>query len=178
MQKSLRLILVAILIALGFWAWRALFPSPEKVIRSRLRKLAATSSFEVGSGTIPKAYKASQIPDYFTRDVVIHVNAPGYEPLSIEDRNELQQYVTAGFNRLTGLKIEFLDINVKLGPDKQTAVANLTGKATVNGERDFSVQEFNFMLRKVDGKWLIYRVETVKTLSQRNPDREALARIG
>jgi hypothetical protein len=27
------------------------------------------------------------------------------------------------------------------------------------------VQESNFYLRKVDGKWLIYRIETVKTLS-------------
>ena len=175
MQKHLRVILVAVLIALGFWAWRALFPSPEKVIQSRLRKLAATGSFEVGAGTIPKAYKASQIPDYFTPDVVIHVNAPGYEPLSVDNREEVQQYVTAGFNQLRGLKLEFLDINVKLGPDKQTAVANLTGKATVNGERDFSVQEFNFMLRKVDGKWLIYRVETVKTLSGLGRDCEALA---
>lgn len=177
MQKPLRFILVAVLIVLGFWAWRALFPGPEKVIRSRLRKLAATGSFEVGAGTIPKAYKASQVPDYFTSDIVIHLNAPGYEPVSIESREELQQYVAAGFNRLHGLKIEFLDINVKVNPDKQTAVANLTGKATVNGERDFSVQEFNFMLRKVDGKWLIYRVETVKTLSRQAPGREVLTDV-
>lgn len=177
MQKPLRLILVAILIVLGFWAWRTLFPSPEKVIRSRLRKLAAIASFKVDSGTIPKAYKASQIPDYFTPDVVIHLNAPGYEPLSVDSRNELQEYVTAEFNRLDGLKIEFLDINVKLGADKQTAIANLTGKATVNGARDFSVQEFNFLLRKIDGKWLIYRVETVKTLSRLTRHGEAPAGV-
>jgi hypothetical protein len=42
---------------------------------------------------------------------------------------------------------------------------NLTGKAIVPGERDISAQEFNFQLKKVDGKWLIYRVETVRTLS-------------
>ena len=46
------------------------------------------------------------------------------------------------------------------------SVANLTGKATVEGEGDFQVQEFNFKLKKVDRTWLIYRIDTVKTLSQ------------
>ena len=45
-------------------------------------------------------------------------------------------------------------------------VVNLTGKATVEGEGDFQVQEFNFKLTKVDRTWLIYRIDTVKTLSQ------------
>jgi hypothetical protein len=63
------------------------------------------------------------------------------------------------------LKVEFPDMNISLGADGQTAKVNLTGKGTVPGERDISAQEFNFMLKKVDGKWLIYQVETVKTLS-------------
>jgi hypothetical protein len=45
-------------------------------------------------------------------------------------------------------------------------VANVTGKATVEGEGDFQVQEFNFKLKKVDRTWLIYRIDTVKTLSR------------
>ena len=45
-------------------------------------------------------------------------------------------------------------------------MANLTGKATVEGEGDFQVQEFNFKLKKVDRTWVIYRIDTVETLSQ------------
>ena len=71
----------------------------------------------------------------------------------------------AAHSRLTSLKVEFPDMNITFGADGQTAKVNLTGKAIVPGERDISAQEFNFQLKKVDGKWLIYRVETVKTLA-------------
>ncbi len=67
---------------------------------------------------------------------------------------------------VNGVKIEFVDIVVKLDPDKQSATVDLTGKATMSGEHDFSVQEFKFLLKKVGRDWLIYRVETVKTLSR------------
>ena len=55
MEKSFRIVVVVALIAAGIWAWRALFPSPEKVIRSRLKNLAATASFEPEDGTLPAA---------------------------------------------------------------------------------------------------------------------------
>ncbi|HEY2082608.1 MAG TPA: hypothetical protein VGI88_07460, partial [Verrucomicrobiae bacterium] len=69
-------------------------------------------------------------------------------------------------SRLTSLKVEFPDMNVTIDPGGGTAKVNLTAKATVPGEKDISAQEFNFLIKKVDGKWLIYKVETVKTLSQ------------
>jgi hypothetical protein len=50
-------------------------------------------------------------------------------------------------------------------------VVNLTGKATVEGEGYFQVQEFNFKLKKVDRTWLISRIDTVKTLSQTTAPR-------
>lgn len=143
-----------------------LFPSPQEVIRSRLRKLAATASFGPKDSRLARLYKAQKITDFFTPDVVMSVDVRGYEPGTLSGRDDLQRAALALASSQFGeLKIEFLDVNVTLSPDKQTAVANLTGKATVEGQHDFSVQEFNFKLRKVDGKWLIYRVETVRTLS-------------
>ena len=56
-------------------------------------------------------------------------------------------------------------MNVTIDPDGQSAKVNLTGKAAMPGQRDISAQEFNFNLKKVDGKWLIYHIETVRTLS-------------
>jgi hypothetical protein len=52
-----------------------------------------------------------------------------------------------------------------VGPDKQSAVADLTVEAKVSGERDPIVWEMKFTLRKTDGQWLITRVETVRTLN-------------
>jgi hypothetical protein len=55
---------------------------------------------------------------------------------------------------------------VTVAPDKQSAVADLTVQANISGEPDPIVQEMKFTLRKIDGRWLITRVETVRTLSR------------
>lgn len=165
MQKSLRLLAAAALIGLGIWGWFILFPGPEKVIRSRLNNLARTLSFEPKDGTIARGYSAQKAAGFFTTDVEINVDGRGLEPLHFSGRDEIQQAALGAARLLRGLKVEFLDINLALGPDKLTAKANLTGKWTLAGDRDFNVLEFNFLLKKVDGVWLIYRVDSVKTLS-------------
>jgi hypothetical protein len=166
MQKLVRFVTVAALIGAVFWVWTVLFPSPQKVIRSRLLKLAATASFEPKDGELPRAFQSQKLTEFFTPDAMVTVDIRGFGQRSLNGREELQQAALAYMHTLRGLKVELLDINVTLDPDKQTAVANLTGKAMVTGESDFYVQELNFKLKKVDGKWLIYKVETVKTLSQ------------
>jgi hypothetical protein len=98
--------------------------------------------------------------------VAIGLDVRGLDPHVLQGRDEVMQAVLGAMQRLRGLKLEFVDINVTLDPGKQTAVANLTGKATIPDERDLQVQEFNFKLRKVDHTWLIYRIDTVKTLSR------------
>jgi len=166
MKWLFRAVLAAILISLGIWGWSVLFPSPENVIRSRLAELAKTASFAPDEGTLARAYNAQKTSAFFATNVEINVNVPGYAAQTLSGRDEALQAAMAARSRFKGLKVEFLDVNVTLGTDWQTAVANLTGKATVPGEHDMFAREFNFLLRKVDGKWLIYRVETVKTLSK------------
>ena len=165
MQKSLRLIGAVALIGLGVWGWFIFFPSPEKVIRSRLKHLAANFSFEPQDGIIPRGYRIEKAAGYFTADVELSVNVRGIAPMVLSGRDEIQQRAMIAARGLRGLKVEFLDINVTLAPDQQTATANLTAKWMFSGDREFNVQEFNFKLKKVEGEWLIYRVETVRTLS-------------
>jgi hypothetical protein len=64
-----------------------------------------------------------------------------------------------------GLTVKFPDINVTVDPDQQSAQADITVEAQAPGEQDMTVQEMRFTLRKLDGKWLITRVQTVRTLS-------------
>lgn len=165
MKRVVQVVLVVAMAALGYWLWTVFFPSPERVIRSRLNALARAASFDSSGGVLAQAYNAQKVGDFFTKDVDIEANISGYEPLSLHGRDEVLQAEAAVRSRLTSLKVEFLDMNITFDPDHQGAKVNLTGKADVPNERDISAQEFNFMLKKVDGKWLIYRVETVKTLS-------------
>ena len=180
MKRAVQIALAVAAVGLGFWLWTVLFPTPENAIRSRLHALAKALSFKAGSGTIAQALSSQKAAEFFTPDVDVEVNLTGYEPISLHGRDEVLQIAMASRSRLTALKVEFPDINVTLGADKQTAKVNLTGKATMPGERDISAQEFNFKLKKVDGKWVIYEVETVKTLSlfqQRGSSRRKEAQI-
>jgi hypothetical protein len=65
-----------------------------------------------------------------------------------------------------GLDVQFLDINLTVAPDKNTAEANLTLRAKTAGDRDQIVQEMKLLLNKLEGNWRIQRIETVKTLSR------------
>lgn len=171
MRRVVPIVFVLAVIGLGFWLWTVLFPSPEKVIRSRLNALARTASFSSRGGVLAQAFNAQKVGDFFTTDVDVELNIGGYEPMSLHGRDEVVQAAVAARSRLSSLKIEFLDMNVTFAQDQQSAKVNLTGKADVPGERDISAQEFNFMLKKVDGKWVIYKVESVKTLAVAPIDR-------
>jgi hypothetical protein len=166
MKRAIPIIAAISLIGIGIWLWTVLHPSPEKVIRSRLNALANAISFSSSGGVLGRAYDAQKAADFFTTDVDVDLNVAGYDSISMHGRDEVLQVALAARSRLTSLKVDFLDMNVTIDPGGETAKVNLTGKAVVPGERDISAQEFNFMLKKVDGKWLIYKVETVKTLSQ------------
>jgi hypothetical protein len=167
MQKSLRFIVALVLIGLGVWGWRVLFPAPGKIIRARLLQLARTVSFETKDGIVPRGLKAQKLPEFFTPDVVIRFDIRAYGARTWNGRDELMSELGPAMQgHRGGVKVEFLDVTVTLAPDRQTAVANLTARVTLPAENDFIVQECNLQLKKVERKWLIYRVETVKTLSQ------------
>ncbi len=169
MKRAVQVLLLGAAAALAVWLWTVLFPSPERAIRSRLADLAKTVSRKAGEGNFSKVYSLQKLPDFFTPDVVVTAEIRGYSPATVEGRDDLVHWIAGGRESFAWIKIEVVDINVTLDADKQTAVANLTAKATASGQSDLFVQEFNFMFRKVDGKWLIYRIETVKTLSRAEP---------
>lgn len=166
MKRVVQVLILAALVIFGCWLWTFLFPTEEAVIRNRLNGLARTLSFKSGSGMLSQAFQAQKAAEFFTTDVDVEVNVAGYDPMNMHGREEVQQATMLARSRLTSLKVDFPDMNITIDPGGQTAKVNLTGKAEIPGERDISAQEFNFLLKKVDGKWLIYKVETVKTLSE------------
>ena len=58
MKIVFRLVLLAALAAGGFWLWTVLFPSPEKVVRRQIARLAATATFKAGDNNLTRAAKA------------------------------------------------------------------------------------------------------------------------
>jgi hypothetical protein len=165
MKIALRFILLAALVALGAWLWFVLFPSPEKVIRQRLTELARTASFSSNESDLARLAAARSLAGFFSTNVEVNVDLPRFAQRSFLDRDEITQIALAASSRAGGLRVKFPDINVTVASDKQSAVADLTVEVDVSGEPDRIVQEMKFTLQKIDGRWLITRVETVRTFS-------------
>ncbi len=164
MRKWLfRGLVLAALIAAGIWGWRIFFPGPEQVIRKRLAELARTASFRSGESLYAKFSYSQKLTEFCTTDVVITLEAPGYQQ-TLNGREELLQQAAGARAVVGSLKAEFLDTTVNVVAGQPIAFANLTLKVNLSGEQDFLVQELKFTFKKIDGHWLISRVETVKTL--------------
>ena len=166
MKNLLRLVLLVILIALGFWVWNILFPNPQKIIRHRLNKLALLASFSSGEGNFSRIANVQQMGTYFTDNAEITVDIPGVESHTFNGRAELVQAAMVVRTTVNGVSAEFVDINIDMGSNNQSAMVDLTLKAKVGGERDAVIQELKFTFKRIKGDWLISRVTTVQTLKR------------
>lgn len=166
MRIIFRLVLLAAVAGLGYWLWTVFFPSPEKVIRARLTELARTASFGSGASPIARGLKAQRLANHFTPDAQLSFEAPGIGSRTLTGAEEIRQTAAAGFHSLSSLRIKFLDVTVQPDADPRTAEVRLTAEIRADGSEDYGVQELLFKFQRVDGKWLINRVETVRTLSR------------
>jgi hypothetical protein len=164
LKNIFRFVLVLAAGAFGIWLWLALFPSPEQIITRQFEKLARSISVRPGEGSLPRLAGAQTAGNFFSTNVELNIGLPGRQLPPTMSRDEIVQLVAAA-NLSGGLTVKFPDISVSVGADKETAQADLTVEARVPGEQDMMVQEIKFTLRKIDGKWLITRVQTVRTFS-------------
>lgn len=165
MRILLRLLLVAALVALGFWLWTILFPSPEKLIRKRVAEVARLASIGPGEGLVTQGLRIQSLVNCFDPQAELTFDLPGRSQYTITGRDEMIEHAGAARRKFRSLQVELLDPNLALSPDKQSAVVDLTAKVKLPDERDFIVEEMKVTLKKINGEWLIIRVETVRTLS-------------
>jgi hypothetical protein len=151
-------------IAVAFWLWTVLFPSPQRVIQKRLNQLASTATFEPKEGLVSRALKVDKLGSFFADKIELNVNVPGLHPDSVTTREDLKDAAKVAAGTARGLSIEFIDMKIELNPDKEAAYVDLTLNGKVSGESDPIVQQLKFNLKKIDGEWLITKVQTIKTL--------------
>jgi hypothetical protein len=162
----LRLFLLAALIAAGVWLWTILFPTPETIVRKRLASVASGISFNAGENPLAIAARAESFAGYFNTNVEVNINLPEYgRHEESVGRPEITQAAAGARQSFSSLKVEFPDVSVTVGPDKQSAVADVAMTVQAAGEKGFNVQEMKFTFQKIGGDWLITRVETVRAPS-------------
>jgi hypothetical protein len=161
-----RLIVLVVLAALGVWLWTILFPSPEHIVRKRLAKLAQDVSFTQNENDLIKIADAQNVAGFFSSNVEVNITIPGHEEATMAGREQIQEAAMASRQQATALNVKFPDINVTVAPDKTSATADVTLDATVSGEHDAIIQELNITFQKMDGDWLISKVETVQAVTK------------
>ena len=165
MKAVSRLVLLVAVVAKGIWLWTILFPGPEKIIRKRLVQVAAEASFNSGENPFLIAARSENLASRFSTNVEVNLNAPGFERLQFSGRADITQAAAGARVHLSGLKVEFPDASVTVGPDKKSAVADVAVKVQAAGQKDIYVQEMKFTFQKIGGDWLITRVESVRAPS-------------
>ena len=165
MKTVYRLVLLVALVAAGVWLWTILFPGPEKIVRKRLAQVAAEASFNSGENPLVIAARSENLASRFSTNVEVNLNAPGFERLQFSGRADITQAAAGARVHLSGLKVEFPDASVTVGPDKKSAVADVAVKVQAAGQKDIYVQEMKFTFQKIGGDWLITRVESVRAPS-------------
>lgn len=163
-RSFLRWVLLCAVVALGIWLAFSFFPGSKHAIEKRMQSLAKTASITTREGELAQAINSAKLASFFTTDVQISVDVPGYSRETLSGRDQVQQAALLARSRLERFSVEFVDINIEINPDKKSATVNLTAKAKVPGEKDWVPQEMKFLLQKIEGDWLINRVETVRTL--------------
>ncbi len=161
----LRLVALGLVVTVCFMAYRHFFPSETQRIRRVLAEVAQAASVPDNPTVLGNLVAAQELAGHFCADAEVIVNAPEVGRRSLVGRDEIQQAVLAVRSNVKALKIEFLDVNIELDSQKQSATAELTAKATAKAERDFGIQELKVQFKKTEGNWCITRIETVKTLS-------------
>lgn len=168
MKIAFRVVLLAVLAALGAWLWTVLFPSPEKIIRRRLDEVAKHVSFAANESTLARLASAQGLADYFATNVEVNVNTREGDRQEFVGRPQITQAALGARSALGSLSVKFLDVNVTVAPDQQSATADLTVDANVSGQPNAIVQEVKITLQKIGGQWLITRVATVRVISTLN----------
>jgi ketosteroid isomerase-like protein len=158
--------MLAVVVAAGVWLWTIFFPSPEKIIRRQLAEIASDVSFNSNESPLIGVAHAQKLAGFCVPNMTVKLDAPLNLQRTFESREEIAQLVLAVRSVLGGgLKVEFLDVNVTVASDKQTALADLTARVKVGGSTDVIVQEIKLSLQKTDGRWLITRAETIRPFS-------------
>ncbi len=161
---------VLVLVLVGWWTREYWAPGEIKRVRTALEGLAEDVSFGPNEGNIAAVRRISAAVDRFTPDCSIEVEILGVGTIQINGRDELQQGLMAAHREARRITLRFFDPVIELDAEAQKAHVHLTATAEAEGRRrnqdGFEAIEFEFNLRRDEGRWRVQSVRTVPTLRQ------------
>jgi hypothetical protein len=157
-------LVAVVVIALGAYLW---WPSEERAVKNRLRRLAETLSVPAQSNDVGRVTRLAQLRRYFADNV--EVRSGGSEPQTIP-LDALLAAIASWTPPPGGLTIEFVDEQVTIQPDAAGAKVYLTVKISAHdartGEPTVDAREAHLGMVKRNGAWIVASVETADTLER------------
>jgi hypothetical protein len=157
----------------GFWwvlpaallwlGWRVFFPGDERRILRLLNDIAQTVSVPEDGKFVGGVLAVERLRGCLAPGAEVAVDLPGQGRFHLTGREELLQAYMAARSNYRGVKVEFCDIQVTVAPDHDSAVADLTGRAT-HSSGELHVQELRVNLVRADNRWCVRRVETTQSI--------------
>lgn len=166
MKRIQTWLVIAILGGLAFWIFQRVFPSQEGAIRRELSGLARAASFKPNEAPLFKVANIGKLRSYFTPDVAVRVNLEQGGSHMFEGRDDLMEAVALVRGKLPGLELEFLDTQVDVSPDRNSATVLLTLRYRLGDDKEQGLQELKIALKKIERAWKVSRVENVNALTR------------
>jgi hypothetical protein len=166
MVRFKKIIIIAMLAAVGIWAVTYFFPSEEKKIKKQFRLLAEWVSKDPSENTLTTVYKIKHIGTLF--DTMCEFKVPVYSFSGNYTPDEISGYAAQGRLASSKLYLKFYDLDITFpeeGSAKVTLTARLTGKLNVGDSID-ETHEVESILKKVEKKWLFSKVEVIEVLKK------------
>jgi hypothetical protein len=156
--KSVSLVLCFItFVSCGWWG------DERRAINDRLREFTehVNSPETQGVGTLGRA---AELGGFFTEDVVVEL---GEGTTPIAGREMLMAMAVRLQPRLSAFTVSFVDENIQLAADRQSADVTLTAafiRRDPSARQSMDAREFKLAMRRVDGEWKMARVTAIDTL--------------
>jgi hypothetical protein len=164
LNKLVNTFMAGAALAILVWGGMRFVPNDENLIRKKLGQLAQTASVKPGQSMISRANSLNRLRDYFSPDVLIEIDDWGQRAVTVHGRNDLISLASAAQPHLREAKFKFVDLSVQVEKNRNEASALMTVLGDLNGERYAISQVLKMRLEKIEGEWLISRVETVQVL--------------
>jgi hypothetical protein len=166
MVRFKNIIIGALVVVIGIGVTIYFFPSEEKKIKKQFRLLAEWVSKDPGENTFTMAYKVRNIGTLF--DGTCEFKIPVYSFSGSYTPEEISGYAARGRLFCSQLHLKFYDLVIafpEMGIAKVTLTAKLTGKSNV-GEYIDETHELEFVLKKIEKRWLFSKFEVVEVLKK------------
>ena len=155
-------VLAVLGLVLVFLVWRHFFPGDEARIRQVIARAAKAGSVAGNEGDLGRTIKAADLASLCTSDISVKVDALGMRG-GLDGRDQVRMAAMQLGNTFGNYRIVPGEIVVREIGDGSARVT-LTASFEGGTPADFNAQEFELGFRKVEGRWLIARVETVRAL--------------